>query len=218
MSLQVNQLVGFGVGGAASPIAIATGSNTTGTISGGTVTFAGMTIGAGVVVAAFGHQANNLATAVTIAGVSATKADALNQGGRTAEVWYATIPSGTTGDVVVTVSTSGGSGQIACGTFIVTGGLTGTPALNAHITAGLTSSSSAVSADLTMGDNSGTIGQYGGDSGGSTTWTNLTKYQDVTNLRRFSNAYALFTTAGSVTVTASDGGTDNRALVLANFI
>lgn len=172
------------------PIAIdyvATVSSTTNLT---TYTFSSASLGAEatdrVIIVAFGGTAGSSKTisSVTIGGVAATLAVNANiSWAITSGIYYAAVPSGTTGDIVITFS--GSMNQCVCNVFRMTGQSSNTPAATGSDTTGTTTSDP--NCNVVTGDKVVAF-SIGGD-GSACAWTGATEVDDrVVELHNFSAA------------------------------
>ena len=197
--LLVNQLNGFGAAGVpAVPISFTSvdtpAANTT---SQTTYTFSSASFGSAasvrVIVVAFASRANTTGrtiSSVTIGGVAATAAAVGNysSGGASdfAAIYYAELPSGTTGDVVITFSAA----MLRCAlqVFRMTGQDSVTPSATATDTTGdpMDGDVNVVAGGAAVG-----VSATGGASGG-TVWTGLTESTDtaIFGTHEWSTAFA----------------------------
>ena len=169
-----------------------------------------------VIVVGIAHGGTTTAVSwVTIGGVSATKAVSALENECHAAIWYAEVPTGTSGTVVVGVV--GGAGSCAIVVWSV---------LNASSTPTATGSSVANPPSTTISCAAGGViigfNQNSPSSNKATTWTNLTEVADATleGDRTYSGASDAFETAHvSRAVTATlDGGVENFAsMVVASW-
>ena len=146
-------------------------------------------------------------TGVTIGGVTAAQlVQAASTGGRRAEIWTADVPTGTSGDVVVTLSS--GDTTVSAASFSVTG---------ADATPTDTDSALANAADISITaltiptDGAGIAGWCNGASAGSTAWSGASESHDTVVASAFIHSSAIITAAGTNTIT-SDGPTNNQSL------
>jgi len=175
--LQVNQLIGFGVGGALASVVF--GSTQTGTTTGDPFQFTAMTLGVAasnrVCVAALSYSVvgSDFADSVTIGGVTAIKVAAAGNGAVAAELWAAVVPTGTTGDMVFSGFGESGPGGTAmgCSTYSIYDTSSATPTS--------TGADNTSTFDVALGVGAA-IGVYAAFSDADTvTWTNLTEDADV---------------------------------------
>jgi len=150
-------------------------------------------------------------TGVTIGGVTA---DPLVQatdatGGRTAEIWSAEVPTGTSGDVVVTLSAN--NPAVGAATFSVTGA-DPTPTDTDEATGSGVSIS--ISGLTIPSGGQGLSGYCNGTGTTEIAWTGASESHDdsVSGAGSFRHSSAIVTTEGTNTITA-DGATNNQALV-----
>jgi hypothetical protein len=194
-------------------VAIAFGSRGGAASSSSVATIAGLTFNAAagdrIIAAAIATEADVTFSGVTIGGVTATVRGAATfaSPARKSEIWSASVPTGTTGDVVVTLAS--GDATISVGTFSITGADT-TP--TDSDTAGGTLSTISITA-LTVATDGGAIAAFCNSFGGAAvTWTGATEAFDVDSGASYQHSAAITTTAGTNTITA-DGATANQSLV-----
>lgn len=111
-------------------------------------------------------------TSVTVQGISATQIVAVANGNTNADIWLASVPTGTTGDVVITFSAS--SARQGCAVWSMTGASSGT----AHDTG---SSTAANPTDtINCPANGAIVGfVFNGTNSGTSTWTGITEDIDL---------------------------------------
>jgi len=224
--LFVNQLNGFGVEAAAA--AAAPTKSYRATYSSGTSssnpTFATCDIGTAsatrrVVVLVSGEGSAWTLSSATIAGVSATisvQAASTGSIGASSAIIIASVTSGTTGDIVLTFSTSISYYQISVyATYDLTSG-----------TAATTASSTAVStfsldSNVTAGDLIFAMGHA--DNGTNFSWTGVTEDNDTTypspgaSDRYSAASHTAASTESPRTISATHGGSGRRVAVAATF-
>jgi hypothetical protein len=116
----VNQLIGFGgYQSDVTPAAVELTDSPVSTSDLTAYTFAGAALGAAsgdrvIIVGVGGGAQTRTVSTLTVAGVSATFIVRAAGANETAELWYAAVPTGTTGDVVVTWS----GAQDGCGAAV----------------------------------------------------------------------------------------------------
>lgn len=188
-----------------------------------TFTFSGRNLGTAaanrkMVVVINGNADNRTVSSVTVGGVSATlatdgvtSARSQNLDGTT-EIWQADVPTGTTGDVVITWS--GAQNTCGFGLFAVYGG-------SAAATEVATSAANPPSASITAPSGGVIIGGAQHYNGAQTwTWTNLTEAYDSTmgGSRPQTGASDAFATAQTPTITCMPSGTPaGQTMVLVAF-
>lgn len=112
-------------------------------------------------------------SSVTIGGVSATASATANTSWAIVNsIWYAAVPSGTTGDIVITFS--GSMAQCVVNTFRMTGQTSNTPATTGTDTTGSTTSDPNI--NVTAGDV--IVSHVVGADGASMAWTGTTEVDD----------------------------------------
>ncbi len=165
---------GFGAGGGGVTFSSHSGTVITTDLT--AYTFSGHAIGVAdtnrkVVVIVNGAAAGVAVSTLTIGGVSATSVVGPVNNTMKLEMWQAIVPTGTTGDIVVTW----GSGNIRCGigVFAVFGA-----ASAASATA--TSTADPMSASITIPGGGVCIGGGADDNTSNYAWTNLTETYDQT--------------------------------------
>jgi hypothetical protein len=207
-----------------APVEISLTANAVSAANLTTYTFAAQSLGvaAGDRLIAVGiGSAGNTTTisSVTIGGVSASQVVAADGGSgnsRIAAIWVAAVPTGATGNVVVTF----GSGMVHCSIDVYR--LVGASATTYHTATDITITSNAESASLNLVANGAAIGVFHTNGGATrtTTWTNLTEQTD----RVVEAPYATSTAANATTETqaltitaTASGSLDQAALALASF-
>jgi hypothetical protein len=195
-------------------------------------TFSGQAVGAAdaarrVFVAITGQYNDGVArnvASVTIGGVSATQASAINYvaagvNSLVAEIWVATVPTGTTADVVVTFNAAmvrAGIGVWTCNTVPIT------PTDTATDSDSGADEFATASIDINAGGFLIGVSTFFGDVSVPTySWTNLTEDYDATlentgSHTGASDDFASETLSRSITVTPSAATTDG-VLALASF-
>lgn len=172
-----------------------------------TYTFASQNLGTAstdrvIAIAIGGRQSTpQSVSSVTIAGVTATQAVSITANNPIA-IYYAVVPSGTTGDVVVEFS--GGVLRCAIGLWHITGGV-----------GSISTDTGVASIDIT-GANGGFIVVFSTKTGaGTATWTNATERFDF-NLETFAASGADAITVGNATIGVSWGAaTDVQSVAVA---
>lgn len=220
--LLVNQLVGFGVGGGGTPVALSYLGNSSSETDLTTYTFSSCALGAAatdrrIVVGAYGRDnggASISTTALTVGGVSATKiVEVINDSNikNVAALWVADVPTGTTGDIVVTFSTA--LVRAGIGWWGITGGAGGV------IDSG-SSASQTASAPLTVNPGGAVIG-FSGDGASATTytWSNITEDFEalVGTTSSMSGASQASLSGGSLTPSVTLSGSNGHCTVFASF-
>lgn len=145
---------------------------------------------------------SNSIIGVTVAGVSCTKAiDLTSDSLMTSSLWIARVPSGSSGDVVVTFSTYVYNSAVGVWSAY---NLTSTTARSTS-----TSSAEPGSLNLTVINNSVAVGFRGITPAVTSTWTGLTENFDfaVGANQRFTAASAFFASGGSKTLSVDSTGT-----------
>lgn len=154
-------------------------------------------------------EADTTITGVTIGGVTADLlvsaiADTLPD--KVSEIWQAEVPTGTSGDVVVTIAS--GTQEVSAATFSITGA-DPTPTDTDEATGSDVSIS--ITALTIPTDGAGLASVANGNASGTWTWTGASEVHD-TDVGSFLHSSAIVTTAGTNTITA-DGPTNAQALV-----
>ncbi len=219
--LILNQLVGFGVGGVAASI-VTYLQDAVLTTDVGTYTFSSQNIGtasdARWIVAGIGWAAgvSRTFTSCTIGGVTATTLVAANDSATEARLVIAKVPTGTTADVVVTLSGAAVRCAISLWHVLSYNDLT-TPF---HTGSDNTLSGSDVSASLNIPASGYGFGVcYGALASGTAAlaWSGLTEVDESTvevANHVYGSAGLLSTSDASPTVTATlSGGTPNKAFL-----
>jgi hypothetical protein len=189
-----------------------------------TYTFSGLSLGQEasnrrIIVALAGQNQTRTVTSLTVAGVAATRIigdNPIASGRATAQLWIADVPSGTTGNVVVTLSGGSWSG-CAVGLYAAYDLTTNTPHDSKQAT------SSTTQASLNLAYKSGfiiAVAAQAANAATSFTWSGLNEDFDLdmepTN-RPASGASLTTSTEGTQTITATTGGADSLCLVAASF-
>jgi hypothetical protein len=176
MSLGVNQLIGFGAGGAVTPASVTLTDNSVDSVNRTAYTFSSQSLGAAaanrkiiVVIFSAGVTGGRTLNSVTVAGSSASKLVGISSGEKINEIWVLDLASGTTGDVVVTYSAS--KGQCGIGVYRL---LTGATA--AHATASVVATGPSTTLDVPA---SGIAILGTGYDSGATTAVTLTGVTEV---------------------------------------
>jgi hypothetical protein len=197
-------------------VSIAFGSRDQAAPSGGVATVTGLTFNAEagdrIIAASITTESSGVTfTGVTIGGVTATQRVQAQDGNNRADIWSASVPTGTTGNVAVTVS--GGSADVSVATFSITGA-------NAAPTD--TDSATGIAVDISVTgltiptDGAGIAAFCNNASGTAVTWTGAAESHDTqtTGTGTHRHSSAIITTVGTNTVTA-DGSNATQALVAA---
>lgn len=145
-------------------------------------------------------------TGVTIGGVTAALGRAANLSGRNSAIWTASVPSGTSGDVVITFS--GGDTTVSADTHSVTGAET---TLTDDDAATGTGADIAITALTIPTDGAGLATTCNQAGSGAIAWTGAT-ISHTTDAGNFQHSSAIITAAGTNTVTA-DGPSGTQSLV-----
>ena len=191
-----------------------------------TYTFSSQALGAAhsnrkILVGIVATDAGNdtVVSSVTVGGVSAsletdgsTTARAINisdGNSHVAEFWIASVPTGTTGDVVVTMSEA----STNCGIVVYR-------LLNAAIQSVVIDVATTYSQSITVNGFGSIIGLIHLDNDTTCAWTNLTEDVDATietSQAAYSSASAKFPTGGSKTITATPASVANDSMVLVAY-
>ena len=189
---------------AVDPVEVSLTANTTSTANLTTYTFSSQAFGTAAsnrkIVVCTCHDNNDTVSSVTMGGVSGTKATGQIAGSELqTEIWYAAVTTGTSGDVVVTLT--GGAGQMGIGVYRVIGAATSPSA-----TGGSTGEGTTQNDDINVLAGGILIGVSGNRSAATCTWTNLTETYDEaieTYGLKQSGAAAAFSSAQTpITITA----------------
>jgi len=217
----------FGIAGANARVAaIALTDNEVDATNQTIYTFSAKSIGAAsvnrriivCVIMADGDAGSTVDT-VTVGGISATaivQADGGSGNTRRSEIWLATVPTGTTADIVVT------NNEAVLGVNIAVYRAIGCAATATDTQTDITATANAVSATLNIPVDGVSVGNVVWGSTGATrttTWTNMTEDVDQSSGGALSQSTAIFTgldAARLVTATAS-GALSEEALTLASF-
>lgn len=216
--LMVNQLIGFGAGGAG----VATITGTAHAVSASDLTeytFAGQAIGTAagnrkVVVCVGAGASNRTISTLTVGGVSASLVKRQQSTNNTAEIWQAAVPTGTTADIVITFS--GANNQVGIGVFAVYGAQSA-----AHDTGASTANPMTDNLDIPAFGVAVGVGYSSGTAARTYTWTNLTEYSDdVTEgaASATTAAEAFSTVQTGLTITCTPAGSNvEYAMALASW-
>lgn len=219
-------LLGAGSGGGGGGLSLSYRSSQMSVASDTTQTFFGMDIGSAaadrIVIVGVGQPALNghSITGVTIGGIAATLAvqDSTFSNHNDA-VYYASVPTGTTADIVVTMD--GGNNFVGIFVYALYGAA-GTVNASATFYNGV--SQLSISTTMTVADNSVVVGFYFSFSNRTLTWTGLSEdaeiyYGGASPHYVQASASAAFATGGSKTFTVTcDSATGNGRLLTANFL
>lgn len=219
---QVNHLCGFGAATAsASSIDLSATASSVSTADQTTYTFSGLSLGTAdaareiVVATSSRGSSNEVPSSVTVGGISATQIFSTGGAGDLSHIgiYRASVPTGTTGDVVVTFPGS----QVRCAVQVwrMLGAAAGT-----HATASdETVSSGVLTTSIAVPAGGAVVAMiYAGVATGCT-WTNLTENSDGDfESERYSAASAMSASAQTLTVTATvDVGAARGFLGVASF-
>ncbi len=189
-----------------------------------TYTFSSLSLGAAdatrrIVVAIAGQRLGSPAavSSVTIAGISASLVASRQTGNgndHTVEIWSAAVPTGASGNVVVTFNT----GHLRCSVSVFR---LLDAAATAHATSSATNSSAAVSASIDIPAGGVAIAAAYNNGNTTYTWTNLTERTDQggSGVNTFSTACDDFAAAqAALSITATQASNNPpQALVIASF-
>lgn len=211
------------MGGERPAVEVSNTANNNSTSALTTYTFAAQSLGAEdssrrivVVTAATRLGSPAAVSSMTIGGVSASLAVARGNGNANegaVEIWHASVPTGTTGDVVVTWTT--GMLRCAISVFRLINSAVSPSATNSNA-----NSSSAVSATIDIPQKGVAIAGVYNNGSTTYTWTNLTEAYDVTfGATAFSSAADAFATAQTaLSITATQASNNPpQALVVASW-
>lgn len=189
------------------------------TTSAGNVTYTAVSLGAAdtnrIVAVCVGWRpaaTGDTVTSITIGGVSATQATGAYISGNfgaqpvNSDLWYAAVPTGTTGDIVINFSAS--PSRNCAGVYRI---VTAHPAPSSVVTAAQAGSTTPISTTITVPGTGGGFAMQSNRRGtnSSSTWTNAVKDFEVLNLGGFSDfTAAKITGTGSIAVSSTvfDGG------------
>lgn len=214
--LHVNQLTGFGAGGSRTPLEtltyITSGSNDS--TAGTTYTFSGVSLGTAyegrrIIVCYSGSEAGHDLTAVTVGGVSASQLAefSFSSGNHRNEIWMATVPTGTTGDIVLTSSAATGWAKVI-DVYSLDSAKTTVVDSGTDDTSTFTFTRTFVAGEFYIG-----VGRTA--STNTETWTNATEDSatTVTGRTRVSSASYGPAASGSRTITYTPSSTGGSALL-----
>jgi flagellin-like hook-associated protein FlgL len=195
--------------------------------SGTTITFNSVSFGSVTtdrVVAVFltTTVGSGVTSSVTIGGINATRAVRASDSNqvRIGDIWYASVPTGASGTVVMTLSDSATSVPY-CASYSLYGLTSSTPTTTARSNTNSIFTSPSRSVTFTPSANGLYIAGYnagGVTAGSTTTWTNATKNLDdidSSNLNTSASASNVSSVSTTVTATTSDGSVNRPNLVLA---
>ncbi len=212
------------IAGNSPAVTVAGTAHSTSTFTSGAKTFTALATGTASagrrVVAAIGHKQNVAITAVTIAGITASRQAAAAETNTTpdarAEIWSAWVPTGATADVSITAG-SADSNAVNISLFALTGGQQEVAQLDVAGTAVQSSgSSAALSVALTVVAKTVQIAVVQNAGGQTTTWTGATEYIDE-GTSRYATASVATAAAGTVTISETPSGSIQRAFAVASF-
>jgi len=223
MLLFARLLAGFGIR-RRKPASVSNTANDNSSSSLTTYTFPAQSLGAAdpgrrIVVAASGQRLGSPSgvSSLTIGGVSASPVVARQTGNgndHTVEFWAAAVPTGTSGNVVVTFN----AGHLRCHVSVFR---LLDAAATAHDTDSATNSSAAVSASIDIPAGGVALAAAFDNGNTSYAWTNLTERWDIGSgsLNTFSSAADAFASAQTgLSITATQASNNApQALVVASF-
>ena len=216
MSIGPTGLIGFGAGRQAEVVQTDTGADTTN--SQAVTTFSGKSLGVAapdrvVVVGVSGWATNFAVSSLTIGGVSASLVVALANGFDIVEMWAAAVPTGATGDIVVTFA----GAQDACG--IIVWAMYGANGAAAFATASDTDSDPA-SVAISVPGGGAVIGYCGlrSNTDRTFTWAGITEDADgVVETTTATHTGAHGSNGGTISCTPSGAGVRNPLMALASW-
>lgn len=182
-------------------------------------TFSGVAIGTAaatrrvVVCLALDGAGGRTVSAVTVGGVSASQVDTAANTNLLCDMWVATVPTGTTGDIVVTV-TGGQVTRCMYAVYALYNTLSATASFNGD------DITSAYSISATIGDNSATIAMFGNRGSASATWTNASEDYDAVSAESgtmLSTASRTDATATTSAISVVPSIADDSALIVASW-
>jgi hypothetical protein len=176
-----------------------------------------------VYVSAAGGSSSRI-TSVTIAGVSATLAVTANTNAqiRVASIYYANIPTGTSGTVTVNFSITHSGVICRCNSYSLYNLVNSSPTTTGVSNNDATGVSPSASVTITPALNGVIVGGYnfgGAASGTVCTWTNLTEDYDTlfdsTNVVSTASKSDVENTSRTITATANDASVNRPSLIVA---
>lgn len=168
-----------------------------------------------VVAVSHNHTAARVVTGVTVAGITASLVvqDSVSTQVGVA-LWKASVPSGATGNVVVTLN--GVTDAVYIALWHVTGGISGQTTSSNQNSVGFTIAATVTG--VTNGVVIAALNWRDGASGRSVTWTGVTERYDARSpSANMDTSGGESTTVGSVTATATTTHVGVRSLVVAAF-
>jgi hypothetical protein len=209
-------LIGFGAGGSVVTLSFTDSSVDASNLT--TYTFSTQALGTAasdrriVVGAGSSSAAGTTVSSVTVGGIAATQLATAGTGNGIAALWIASVPTGTTGDVVVTFSQA--QSRAGIGVWALYG------AAAAAFDTG-TSTADPMTDTLNVPASGAAIGYFAGNDNTSATWTNLTENFDEAQESTITQSGASATFAAAQTalaITATPGtAINNHGFVLASF-
>lgn len=188
-----------------------------------TYTFSSLSLGTAATsrkIMVFAAGANNASlsiSSVTVAGVSASELLSGSFGASpiTGGVWIADVPTGTTGDVVVTWSAS--QDQCGVGVYALYNVSSSTPYDTDSFSGGATSGATSVTVNYSGGFFLGFVANQNNSVTGYS-WTNVTEDFDISIAggagRYMSGASSVASGSGSVTMTATAAGATTQSTIM----
>lgn len=187
-----------------TPSVVFTDSNIQTGLATTTVTFTGASLGAARsdrrIAVLISHSSSNVLSTVTIGGVSASQVVQTNNSTVRATIWIATVPSGTTGNIVITCASN--LAAVVMGVHAIYGLRSSTATATATDAIGPTDLSIAVEARgivLACNAASNAAGP------GTTTWTGVSEtYENVSGT--WGGSGGSYTATGATTLAVSGSG------------
>lgn len=214
MTLLATNLVGFGSGGGKATITF-TDNSVAG--SGQNQTFSTQSLGAAasdryIIVGVAGEAGTDTVSSLTVAGVSATNVVVQQSGFSTAEIWIASVPTGTTGDIVV--NWSGTQDATGIGVWAMYGG-----SATAHDTGSATGSGSVFSTSLTIPSDGVAVACQSKNNTSTATWAGVTEDYDEDRVagRPHSGGSTQVDSGSTPTVSATWSSSGVGVMVTASF-
>lgn len=216
-------LVGFGAGGSIVPATISNTASGADVSNATAYTFSSQALGAAasdrkIVVGVVEVAATTTVSTLTVGGVSASLVKRQSGGIQVVELWQADVPTGTTGDVVVTMAAA--SQGVAIGVWRVVGA-----ASAASNTLGAYAAPATGTIDIPAGGV--LVAMVGNRVVGTTTvtWTGPTEDFDANDITSAGNdtysgasgAHATAQTGYTVTATMSGAGADDPVMAAASW-
>jgi len=162
-----------------------------------------------IIAACITHEDADTISGVTIGGVTAGLLKDENDTNRRTAIWSAAVPSGTTGDVVITMTS--GDAILLVGTFSITGA-DATP--TDTDSAGGSAASISITALTIPTDGAGLAVFCNSNFSATVTWTGAAEsYDETVSPGSHRSSAAIITTVGTNTITADSTATANQSLV-----